>query len=101
MLIPHLPVYQHFQVFDLYHIYVTGSISEVKIKGIDLNLGAEYIDIVGIEPYNTCRESACLNGGICMPANTKFGFQCICKQGFTGDRCQEIGMSCHQGMFIQ
>ncbi|XP_060586623.1 basement membrane-specific heparan sulfate proteoglycan core protein-like isoform X4 [Ruditapes philippinarum] len=74
-----------------------GAVSEVKLKGVDLNLGAEAIDMEGIEPYNTCRRNPCINRGVCSVANTKYGFKCICPQGYMGTRCEEVGENCYPG----
>ncbi|XP_052760298.1 basement membrane-specific heparan sulfate proteoglycan core protein-like isoform X2 [Mya arenaria] len=72
-----------------------GSISEVQIKGVELNLGAEALELHGIEQYNGCQRNPCLNGGECVAANMKFGFSCICPQGYTGSRCEERGEQCY------
>ncbi|KAL4221170.1 hypothetical protein ACF0H5_019434 [Mactra antiquata] len=77
-----------------------GSISEVKIKGIDLNLGEEALEIVGVEPYNACRMNPCANGGVCTAANVRYGFICICPQGYMGSRCEEVGERCYPGNVI-
>ncbi|XP_060600902.1 basement membrane-specific heparan sulfate proteoglycan core protein-like [Ruditapes philippinarum] len=74
-----------------------GSVSEVKLKGVDLNLGAEAIDIEGIEPYNTCRRNPCVNRAECSVANTKYGFKCICPQGYMGTHCEEVSEKCYPG----
>jgi len=66
----------------------------VKIKGIDMNVGAEALEIVGVEQTNTCRNSPCMNSATCAVANTRYGFMCLCPQGFTGLRCEERGERC-------
>ncbi|KAL3861185.1 hypothetical protein ACJMK2_007245 [Sinanodonta woodiana] len=74
-----------------------GSVSEVKIKGISLNLGAEALKVVGIEQYDVCQYNPCLNGGICVPRNSKYGYECQCRQGFAGTRCETTGETCYPG----
>lgn len=81
-------------------VLLPGSISEVKIKGIDMNLGAEALEIVGVEQTPVCRDYPCANGATCAPSNTKYGFKCLCPQGFTGLRCEEIGERCYAGIYI-
>jgi hypothetical protein len=39
--------------------------------------------MLGCPPINPC-----LNDGICLPK--PFGFSCVCKSPYTGNRCQEI-----------
>lgn len=36
---------------------------------------------------NECASFPCLNGGRCV--NTDGSFQCSCKDGFTGSRCEQ------------
>ncbi|XP_021372607.1 basement membrane-specific heparan sulfate proteoglycan core protein-like isoform X2 [Mizuhopecten yessoensis] len=72
-----------------------GSVSQVQLKGIDLNLGADYIKIVGVEEYSMCMSDPCQSGGLCRPANNDMGFTCFCVEGFTGRRCEVTGEKCY------
>ncbi|XP_060073482.1 basement membrane-specific heparan sulfate proteoglycan core protein-like [Ylistrum balloti] len=72
-----------------------GSVSQVKLKGVDLNLGADAIKRVGVEPYSMCLSQPCQSGGLCRPANNDQGFACICPEGFTGRRCEVTGEKCY------
>ena len=67
------------------------------MKGTDLNLGAQAIEMQGIEPYNACLERPCMNRGRCEAANTRYGYRCICTEGFTGYQCQTPGQRCYPG----
>ncbi|XP_052285983.1 basement membrane-specific heparan sulfate proteoglycan core protein-like isoform X3 [Dreissena polymorpha] len=75
-----------------------GSISEVKIKGVSLDLGGEAVELVGVGQYSACKDSPCANGGRCLPANLQYGFKCLCAQGYTGARCEETGEQCYPGV---
>uniref|UniRef100_A0A0B7ATX1 Basement membrane-specific heparan sulfate proteoglycan core protein n=1 Tax=Arion vulgaris TaxID=1028688 RepID=A0A0B7ATX1_9EUPU len=74
-----------------------GGVSQLKIKGVDINLGADAREIVQVEQYQVCRDAQCQNGGSCRPYNTRFGFVCDCPRGLTGERCELIGERCYQG----
>ena len=75
----------------------TGVVSEVKLKGVAMNLGAEANEMVGIEQYNACRDRPCYNEALCAPFNVKYGYRCMCQQGYAGERCQQRGESCYPG----
>lgn len=75
----------------------SGVISQVIINGKDLNLGADALELKGIEPYNACKDRPCLNRGRCLPANSKYGYKCDCPTGFTGSRCENTGRGCYPG----
>ncbi|XP_062598285.1 basement membrane-specific heparan sulfate proteoglycan core protein-like, partial [Saccostrea cucullata] len=75
-----------------------GAVSQVIINGKDLNLGADAIELKGIEPYNACKDRPCLNRGRCLPANSKYGYKCDCPAGFTGSKCEITGSGCYPGI---
>ncbi|XP_056009495.1 basement membrane-specific heparan sulfate proteoglycan core protein-like isoform X3 [Ostrea edulis] len=75
-----------------------GAVSQVIINGKDLNLGADAVELKGIEPYNACKDRPCLNRGRCFPANSKYGYKCECPTGFSGTRCETTGKGCYPGI---
>ncbi|KAK3801367.1 hypothetical protein RRG08_059069 [Elysia crispata] len=74
-----------------------GGVSEIQIKGVNMNLGSEALDIVGVDQYDVCADSLCQNGGRCRPWNNKYGYVCECPQGFAGERCEVRGERCYLG----
>ncbi|XP_048238836.1 basement membrane-specific heparan sulfate proteoglycan core protein-like isoform X2 [Haliotis rufescens] len=74
-----------------------GTVSEVKLKGVPLNLGGDAIDLYGIQQYQACQPGACFNGGSCQPYNNPYGYRCLCPQGWAGERCQVHGERCFPG----
>ena len=83
----------------MHHSSSPGSVSQVQLKGVDLNLGADAIELVGVEQYNACGRNPCVNGGTCVPANVKYGFSCLCPQGFIGARCEEVVQQCYPSKY--
>ena len=39
--------------------------------------------------------NTCYNNGACAPYNVKYGFRCMCPQGYAGERCSQRGESCY------
>ncbi|KAK7494115.1 hypothetical protein BaRGS_00014588, partial [Batillaria attramentaria] len=74
-----------------------GSISQVQLKGVPLNLGAEAVEVYGVDQYDACQDSPCYNNGGCFPYNNAYGFRCQCPQGFAGTRCEAVGQMCYPG----
>jgi hypothetical protein len=64
----------------------------------DLNLGDAAFEVKGIELYNACKDRPCMNGGRCLPANSKYGYKCECPAGFSGTQCEIT--SCYPGMSL-
>ncbi|KAK3104524.1 hypothetical protein FSP39_004009 [Pinctada imbricata] len=93
-----VPDYQRIPAPARFSSGFVGSVSQVQVKGVDVNLGSEYIDMQGVEPYNACLERPCMNRGQCQAANTPYGYRCVCTQGFTGQQCEAAGQGCYPGV---
>jgi hypothetical protein len=60
----------------------------------------EYISVLCFLAWHACAESKCENGGECLVDETLLatlaekykGYECYCKEGFYGERCEKIGM---------
>ncbi|XP_067659130.1 basement membrane-specific heparan sulfate proteoglycan core protein-like isoform X2 [Haliotis asinina] len=74
-----------------------GTVSEVKLEGVPLNIGGDAIDVYGIQQYQACQTLSCFNGGSCQPANNPYGYKCLCPKGWAGERCQLLGERCYPG----
>ncbi|XP_070527632.1 basement membrane-specific heparan sulfate proteoglycan core protein isoform X2 [Cardiocondyla obscurior] len=69
-----------------------------------LVLGEKQVDLVGDQTYSvgittceTCAENPCNNGGVCQEAAMKNGYTCLCRAGFSGKHCDNVGQSCYPG----
>ncbi|KAK6175562.1 hypothetical protein SNE40_014001 [Patella caerulea] len=92
-----VPNYQAISPSSGYANGFVGAVSEVQLQGLPLNLGADAIEIYGIDQYNVCQDRPCNNRGQCQPANNKYGYRCVCPQGYAGARCEVSGESCYVG----
>ncbi|CAB1330005.1 unnamed protein product [Coregonus sp. 'balchen'] len=75
-------------ISDLYD----GCIGEVSINGKKVDLSYSFTDsmaIVQCKDNSPCDRNPCLNGASCMPS-AEYEYQCLCKDGFEGERC-EVG----------
>ena len=50
------------------------------------------VQVTNLVVLNTCN-----NKGACAPYNVKYGFRCVCPQGYAGERCNQRGESCYPG----
>ena len=71
--------------------------SQVQISGNPLDLGGDALNVVGIDQFRVCDANPCYNGGSCIPKNMKFGYSCMCPQGFAGFQCETTGERCFPG----
>ncbi|XP_069802948.1 basement membrane-specific heparan sulfate proteoglycan core protein isoform X4 [Dendropsophus ebraccatus] len=67
-----------------------GCIGEVSINGKKVDISYSFIESHSISQcYDSspCDRMPCLHRGHCMPTG-EYEFQCICRDGFKGDRCE-------------
>ncbi len=82
-----------------------GCVSQVKIKGKSQDL-AKLVTVSGLSTCRSCEtgtgseKELCENGGHCQEANTPRGHRCICQDGYSGERCQKMGLACYPGKLI-
>ena len=80
--------------------YLTGGISRIEINGQPLSIGDAALSLKGIVDYPVCAARPCQNGGTCRPASSEFGYQCFCRSGYSGQRCELIGERCFEGELL-
>uniref|UniRef100_A0A8C8S4Q0 Heparan sulfate proteoglycan 2 n=1 Tax=Pelusios castaneus TaxID=367368 RepID=A0A8C8S4Q0_9SAUR len=67
-----------------------GCIGEVSINGKKVDISYSFLESRGItQCYDSspCERRPCLNNATCTPTG-EFEFQCLCLDGFRGDRCE-------------
>ncbi|TGZ46957.1 Basement membrane-specific heparan sulfate proteoglycan core protein [Temnothorax longispinosus] len=74
-----------------------GCISRLVLGEKQVDLIGDQTDSVGITTCETCAENPCNNGGVCQEAATKNGYTCLCRAGFSGKHCDNVGQSCYSG----
>ncbi|XP_061698268.1 basement membrane-specific heparan sulfate proteoglycan core protein isoform X3 [Syngnathoides biaculeatus] len=75
----------------------TGCIGEVFINNKKVDLSYSFTESRAIRKCvdaSPCDRRPCLNGGHCMP-NAEYEYQCLCRDGFEGERCEIIKDVCH------
>ncbi|MEE6482445.1 hypothetical protein FKM82_013243 [Ascaphus truei] len=63
---------------------------QVSINGKKVDISYSFVESRSISQcYDSspCDRMPCLHGGLCMPAG-EYEFQCLCRDGFKGDRCE-------------
>ncbi|XP_061544566.1 basement membrane-specific heparan sulfate proteoglycan core protein isoform X9 [Phycodurus eques] len=74
-----------------------GCIGEVFINNKKVDLSYSFTESRAIHKCvdtSPCDRRPCLNGGHCMP-NAEYEYQCLCRDGFEGERCEIIKDVCH------
>ncbi|KAG9482678.1 hypothetical protein GDO78_011370 [Eleutherodactylus coqui] len=67
-----------------------GCIGEVSINGKKVDISYSFVESHSISQcYDSspCDRMPCLHGGRCMPTG-EYEYQCLCRDGFKGDRCE-------------
>uniref|UniRef100_A0A672H4F7 Heparan sulfate proteoglycan 2 n=1 Tax=Salarias fasciatus TaxID=181472 RepID=A0A672H4F7_SALFA len=80
-----------------------GCIGEVSInnKKVDLSYSfTESKSIAKCVDNSPCDRRPCLNGGHCM-SNVEYEYQCLCKDGFEGERCEVVKDVCQSDLQCQ
>ncbi|XP_053595057.1 basement membrane-specific heparan sulfate proteoglycan core protein isoform X11 [Microplitis demolitor] len=80
------------------HVGFVGCISRVVVNEKPLDIIGDEIDSVGVSTCETCTENPCHNFGVCQEAPTKHGYICLCRTGYNGQLCDNVGESCYPGL---
>ncbi|XP_042159699.1 basement membrane-specific heparan sulfate proteoglycan core protein isoform X6 [Oncorhynchus tshawytscha] len=73
-----------------------GCVGEVSINGKKVDLSYSFTEsmaIVQCKDNSPCDRNPCLNGARCMPT-AEYEYQCLCKDGFEGERCEVVRDTC-------
>ncbi|XP_064861545.1 basement membrane-specific heparan sulfate proteoglycan core protein-like isoform X5 [Oncorhynchus nerka] len=73
-----------------------GCVGEVSINGKKVDLSYSFTEsmaIVQCTDNSPCDRNPCLNGARCMPT-AEYEYQCLCKDGFEGERCEVVRDTC-------
>ncbi|CAN9515659.1 unnamed protein product [Ophioblennius macclurei] len=80
-----------------------GCIGEVSINNKKMDLSYSFIESKSIDKcvdISPCDRRPCLNGGHCM-SNVEYEYQCLCKDGFEGERCEVVKDVCQSSLQCQ
>uniref|UniRef100_A0A3Q2QD42 Heparan sulfate proteoglycan 2 n=1 Tax=Fundulus heteroclitus TaxID=8078 RepID=A0A3Q2QD42_FUNHE len=84
------------QMFD-------GCIGEVSINNKKVDLSYSFTESKSISncvDNSPCDRRPCLNGGECM-SSAEYEYQCLCKDGFEGERCEVVRFVCQSDIQCQ
>ncbi|XP_075331347.1 basement membrane-specific heparan sulfate proteoglycan core protein isoform X3 [Odontesthes bonariensis] len=73
-----------------------GCIGEVSINNKKVDLSYSFTESKSISKCvdsSPCDRRPCLNGGVCM-SSAEYEYQCLCKDGFEGERCEVVKDVC-------
>uniref|UniRef100_A0A3B5AWQ0 Heparan sulfate proteoglycan 2 n=1 Tax=Stegastes partitus TaxID=144197 RepID=A0A3B5AWQ0_9TELE len=77
-----------------------GCIGEVSINNKKVDLSYSFTDSRSISKCvdnSPCDRRPCLNGGHCM-SSAEYEYQCLCKDGFEGERCEVVKDVCQSNL---
>ncbi|XP_041802675.1 basement membrane-specific heparan sulfate proteoglycan core protein isoform X5 [Chelmon rostratus] len=80
-----------------------GCIGEVSINNKKVDLSYSFTDSRSIRKCvdnSPCDRRPCLNGGRCM-SSVEYEYQCLCKDGFEGERCEVVKDVCDSNLQCQ
>ncbi|KAM6928874.1 basement membrane-specific heparan sulfate proteoglycan core protein isoform 4-T4 [Lycodopsis pacificus] len=80
-----------------------GCIGEVSINNKKVDLSYSFTESRSIRKCvdnSPCDRRPCLNGGHCM-SNVEYEYQCLCKDGFEGERCEVVKDACQSNRQCQ
>ncbi|KAK9515159.1 hypothetical protein VZT92_025826 [Zoarces viviparus] len=80
-----------------------GCIGEVSINNKKVDLSYSFTESRSIRKCvdnSPCDRRPCLNGGHCM-SNVEYEYQCLCKDGFEGERCEIVKDACQSNRQCQ
>ncbi|XP_051515995.1 basement membrane-specific heparan sulfate proteoglycan core protein isoform X1 [Myxocyprinus asiaticus] len=80
-----------------------GCIGEVFINGKKVDLSYSFIESRAIsqcQDNSPCDHRPCLHGGTCM-ASAEYEYQCLCAEGYEGERCEIVKETCRDGSQCQ
>ncbi|XP_070400895.1 basement membrane-specific heparan sulfate proteoglycan core protein isoform X2 [Nothobranchius furzeri] len=80
-----------------------GCIGEVSINNKKVDLSYSFTEsrmISKCVDNSPCDRRPCLNGGECM-SNIEYEYQCLCKDGFEGERCEVVRFACQSNRHCQ
>lgn len=82
---------------EIGRIGFVGCISKLVIGERSLELSGNKTSSVGVTTCETCAENPCHHFGVCQEANAKNGYRCLCRAGYSGHHCDNVGKSCQPG----
>ncbi|XP_034731621.1 basement membrane-specific heparan sulfate proteoglycan core protein isoform X13 [Etheostoma cragini] len=80
-----------------------GCIGEVAINNKKVDLSYSFTESRSIRKCvdsSPCDRRPCLNGGHCM-SSVEYEYQCLCKDGFEGERCEVVKDVCQSNLQCQ
>ncbi|XP_028266709.1 basement membrane-specific heparan sulfate proteoglycan core protein isoform X11 [Parambassis ranga] len=80
-----------------------GCIGEVSINNKKVDLSYSFTESRSIRKCvdnSPCDRRPCLNGGHCLPS-VEYEYQCLCKDGFEGERCEVVKDVCQSNLQCQ
>ncbi|KAI1897143.1 hypothetical protein AGOR_G00080150 [Albula goreensis] len=80
-----------------------GCIGEVSINGKKVDLSYSFTEsrsIVQCVDTSPCDRRPCLNGGSCL-SSAEYEYQCVCLDGFEGERCEVVKDVCQTDIECQ